>query len=43
MHQRFDVMENLENFCKILGTKHAPTRDHLLHIKVKALFGGATV
>ena len=20
--QRFDVTENLENFCKILGTKH---------------------
>jgi hypothetical protein len=27
--QRFDVTENLEKFCKILGTKHAPCLDEL--------------
>ena len=26
--QKFDMMENLENFCKILGTKQAPGFSH---------------
>jgi hypothetical protein len=31
MHQRFDVTVNLEKFCKILGTKQAPSSSPKLY------------
>jgi len=33
--QRFDVTENLEKFCKILGTKH-----HICLFEIKIADGG---